>query len=141
MTLVVYTDASFRGRNKKAGLATIIKVVGGPVLSRSSMAVSALDSNDAECQAAAFGLSLVEQLLQRPDQTMREVVLVSDSDSLVIKINKPKPPTTGAMKPVSEAVLRVRALVECFRAEHRGEKSDPEMQNVDYMSKHMLVLS
>lgn len=142
MTLAIYTDASFRGRRRHgAGLAATLKVVGGPVLSRSVLAVSAHSSHDAECQAARFGLRIALLLPLGIDDALRNVVLISDSDSLVRAVNDAlrKRGRHANVDLVLDEAAAVTAAVSSFRAERRSQDADPEMLNTDYMSKMMII--
>ncbi len=126
MTIMVYVDASFRGRRDMAsGIAAMLVGSDGCVRGRAALGVMAKDSHHAEGLAAVLGLQMAMLV---PGQKL--IMLHSDSESLVKQIQR------------NRAIGEIRKILACARDNgidvqtfHMRASDDKNMAHVDYLSK------
>lgn len=122
--LMVYVDASFRGRRDMASGIAALLIEGATVRGRSALGVKALNSHHAESLAVVLGLRLA--VLAKSQQ----VTICSDSSGLVAQINK-----GNAIADISEVLAQMRDNGIDVSFVYANPKTNTSMAHVDYLSK------
>lgn len=126
MTIMLYVDASFRGRRDMAsGIAAMLLGADGRVRGRAALGVMAKDSHHAEGLAAVLGLQMAVLV---PNEKL--IVLYSDSEALVKQIAKNR-----AIDAIKKIMSEARDNGIEVKAVHLRAKDDKNMAHVDYLSK------
>jgi len=103
------------------------------------MVSSAISSHDAECQAAVLGLRVCLLWPELGTRESRDVILITDCKSLADSINNSKRKKNAALDLVLDEIDRIKQTGVSFRCEFRSQDRDPDMSNVDFMSKITLT--
>lgn len=123
MTLLVYVDASFRGRRDMASGIAAMLISDGHVRGRAALAVQTNHSHDAEKMAVVLGIQLAMLV-----SDAHKAIIHSDSEAVVKMVNKNRIDSiTNMIAKARDNGLEIQVVYV--------ERSQLQMTHVDYLSK------